>query len=108
MIDAAIEKNSKIMLDENYPLTCIVEWAKKQFGVELRISDVRSASVEEIEHEIKKQAKSAAANNIGLSLGEYLEDYEDKTTWDMQGLSKWAMSAFSVSLTPAKIKSSYA
>jgi preprotein translocase subunit SecA len=67
---------------------------------------VRGADVEEIEHEIKKQAKSAAANNIGLSLGEYLEDYEDKSTWDVQGLSKWAMSAFSVSLTPAKIKSS--
>jgi len=106
MIDAAIEKNSKIMLDENYPFTCIIEWAKNQFSVELRISDVRGASVEEIEHEIKRLAKAAAANNIALSLGEYLEDYEDPKTWDVQGLSKWAMSAFSVSLTPAKIKSS--
>ena len=106
MIDAAIEKNSTIMLGENYPLTCIIEWAKSQFSVELRISDVRGASVEEIEHEIKKQAKTAAANTIALSLGEYLEDYEDISTWDVHGLSKWAMSAFSVSLTPAKIKSS--
>jgi preprotein translocase subunit SecA len=105
MIDAAIEKNSTIMLDENYPFTCIIEWVKNQFSVELRISDVRGASVEEIEHEIKMLAKAAAANNIGLSLGEYLEDYEDKSTWDVQGLSKWAMSGFSVSLTPAKIKS---
>jgi preprotein translocase subunit SecA len=106
MIDAAIEKNSKIMLDADYPCTCIIEWAKNQFAVELKISDVRGAEVEEIEHEIKKQAKAAAANNISLSLGEYLEDYENISTWDVQGLSKWAMSAFSVSLTPAKIKSS--
>jgi preprotein translocase subunit SecA len=106
MIDGTIAKNSKTMLHPDYPFTCIIEWAKNQFGVDLRISDVRDATVEEIEKEIKKQGKDAAASNISLSLGEFLEDYEDQSTWDVQGLSKWAMSAFSVSLTPSKIKSS--
>jgi preprotein translocase subunit SecA len=105
MIDATIEKNSQTRLDQDYPFTCIIEWAKTQFGVELRISDLRDATVEEIEKEIKKQAREAAANNISLSIGEFLEDYEDQSTWDVQGLSKWAMSSFSVSLTPSKIKS---
>jgi len=37
-------------------------------------------------------------------MGEYLEDYGDPRSWDIAGLCKWAMSAFRVSLSPAKIK----
>ena len=33
-----------------------------------------------------------------------LEDDEDVRTWDITGLCKWAMSAFSVSLSPSKVK----
>jgi preprotein translocase subunit SecA len=53
---------------------------------------------------IKEQAKDSAANDISLSLGEYLEDYGDPGSWDIAGLCKWAMSAFKVSLSPSKIK----
>lgn len=37
-------------------------------------------------------------------MGEYLEDYSDVSTWDVAGLSKWAMSSFGVSLSTGKIK----
>jgi preprotein translocase subunit SecA len=53
---------------------------------------------------IKHEAKNTTANEIGLSIGEYLEDYSDASTWDIQGLCKWAMSAFKVSLSPSKVK----
>ncbi|MGA2094636.1 MAG: hypothetical protein ABSH16_14740, partial [Sedimentisphaerales bacterium] len=33
-----------------------------------------------------------------------MEDYEDPATWDISGLCKWAMSTFSVSLSPNKVK----
>src|SRR4030043_1358731 len=35
---------------------------------------------------------------------EYEEDYPDRQSWDIAGLCKWAMSAFKVSLSPAKVK----
>jgi hypothetical protein len=54
--------------------------------------------------DVKVRAKESTANNISLSLGEYLEDYGDPSTWDTQGLSKWAMSAFRVNLSPGRIK----
>lgn len=104
MIDTAIEQNCKTMLAENYPQNCIIEWARTNFGIDLKLSDVTETTQEEIEETIKKKAKDNASNNISISLGEYFEDYEDKQTWDIQGLCKWAMSAFQVSLSPSKIK----
>jgi len=104
MIDAAVAKNCDTILNENYPVKCIIEWARTNFGVDLKPSDIAGTKVAEIEKLIKNQAKDNAANDISLSMGEYLEDYSDPQSWDIAGLCKWAMSAFKVSLSPAKIK----
>ncbi|MEE8578048.1 MAG: preprotein translocase subunit SecA, partial [candidate division Zixibacteria bacterium] len=104
MIDSTISKSCETILAPEYPLKCIVEWARSNFDVDLELSDVRGIKINEIEELIKKQAKDEIANKISLSLGEYLEDYEDRETWDVSGLCRWAMSAFSVSLSPSKVK----
>ncbi len=104
MIDSAIVKNCDSILDEAYPYNCIAEWARSNFGADLRPASIHGAKADEIEQVIKTQAKEAAANNITLSMGEYLEDYSDPRSWDISGLCKWAMSTFSVSLSPNKVK----
>ncbi len=104
MIDSAIEQNCKTILDENYPYKCILEWTRTNFSIDLKLSDIAGIKVGEIENIIKKRAKDNASNNISLSMGEYLEDYNDPKSWDVAGLCKWAMSAFRVSLSPGKIK----
>lgn len=104
MLDNTITKNCDNILSKDYPHKCIIEWAKVNFDVDLKISDIKELEAEEIISLIKEQAKSSTANEISLSIGEYLEDYEDSQTWDAAGLSKWAMSAFQVSLSPTKIK----
>jgi preprotein translocase subunit SecA len=104
MIDSAVEKNCKTVLDENYPYKCILEWTRTNFSIDLKLSDIAGIKVDEIENIIKKRAKDNASNNISLSMGEYLEDYNDPQSWDVAGLCKWAMSAFHVSLSPGKIK----
>jgi preprotein translocase subunit SecA len=104
MTENAIAKSCRTILDDDYPVKCVVEWAAANFGGEIKSSDVRGLALDEIEQAIKQQAKNSAGNDISLSLGEYIEDYEDKSTWDASGLSKWAMSAFNVSLSPGKIK----
>ncbi len=103
MLDSAIKKSCTGILDTNYPVKCIIEWARVNFGVDLKAGDVADLEAAEIESIIKDKAKDNAANVISLSLGEYLEDYSDPQTWDVAGLAKWAMSAFSVSLSPAKV-----
>jgi preprotein translocase subunit SecA len=104
MINAAIAKNCDTILDEAYPCNCIAEWARANFGADLKAAEFAGAQADEIEEIMKIRAKEASANNISLSMGEYLEDYSDPQSWDIQGLCKWAMSAFSVSLSPNKVK----
>lgn len=104
MIEHSIANNCDAILASNYPLKCIVEWARTNFGVDLRPSDIAGAETAEIEQLIKEQAKSSVSNEISLSMGEYLEDYSDRQSWDVAGLCKWAMSAFKVNLSPAKVK----
>jgi preprotein translocase subunit SecA len=104
MIDGTVTTQCDAILDKEYPLKCMIEWARANFDVELRISEVAGATPKDIEELIKRRAKDAASNNISLSLGEYLEDYSDSSTWDIQGLTKWAMSAFQVNLSAGKVK----
>jgi preprotein translocase subunit SecA len=104
MIQSAIQTNCKNILSGDYPQNCIIEWARNTFSSELRHSDIASLKADEIEQVIKEQAKKYTANEISLSLGEYLEDYSDPKSWNIQGLCKWAMSAFMVNLSPSKVK----
>jgi len=104
MIDAVIETNCRNILNAEYPHRCIVEWARTTFGVDLKASDIAGIKADEIEKLIKRLTKENAANTVSLSLGEYLEDYDDPQTWNIPDLCKWAMSSFSVSLSPTKLK----
>ncbi|MHC4157961.1 MAG: preprotein translocase subunit SecA, partial [Planctomycetota bacterium] len=104
MIENAIAKSCDTTLGTDYPLKCIVEWARTNFGVDLKPADITGAKAAEIEKVIKQPAKDNTANEISLSMGEYLEDYSDPRSWNIAGLCKWAMSAFRVSLSPAKVK----
>ncbi len=104
MINSTIATNCKTILGKDYPYRCICEWARSNFGIDLKLSDISGAKADEIEQLIKQQAKDNASNNISLSMGEYFEDYGQPQTWDINGLCKWAMSSFQVSLSPGKIK----
>ena len=104
MINATIAKNCDTILNANYHLKCIIEWARSNSGIDLKMSDIAGVKPVEIEELIKQQAKDNAANDISLSIGEYLEDYGDRRSWDIAGLCKWAMSAFRVSLSSSKVK----
>ena len=104
MIEGAIEKSCSAVLDADYPVKCIAEWAATNFGIEIKPSEISGLQPDEIERVVKDRARGNAGNDISISLGEYLEDYEDPSSWDVAGLCKWAMSSFSVSLSPNKVK----
>ncbi len=104
MIEGAIAKSCDTILDEKYALRCIEEWARSNFSVDLKLSEIEGLSAGEIEGLIKDKTKDNVANEISMSLGEYLEDYEDRDSWDIGGLCKWAMSAFRVSLSVGKVR----
>jgi preprotein translocase subunit SecA len=104
MIESAIAANCANILNEDYPYNCIIEWARSNFGVDLKLNEVDGVPANEIEQLIKRVAKKNTANEISLSIGEYLEDYEDRSTWDIEGLRRWAMSAFGAGLSAGKLR----
>ena len=104
MIESVIEKACTDMLKENYRFICIAEWARTTFGVDISPKRFGGLDAEQIESLVKKNTKNEAANNISIALGEYLEDFEDKSTWNIESLCKWAMSTFSVNLSGNKIR----
>ncbi len=111
MIDSIVDGSCNNILAGDYAKNCLVEWARSKFGAEIKLKSFEglneqevNETIVEIEESIKNHAKSHVANEISLSLGEYLEDYQDKSTWNVEGLCKWAMSSFAVSLSAAKVR----
>jgi preprotein translocase subunit SecA len=104
MIDNMISGACKNILARDYACRCIAEWAKSEFSVELDANRLMGMELEQIEELIRDAAKKNVTNEISVSLGEYLEDYEDPKTWQIDSLVKWAMSAFHVSLSASKVR----
>lgn len=104
MINDSIKANCETMLDPDYPLNSIIEWARRSFSVEFKKSDIKELQPQEIEELLKERIKENIDADVSRTLGEYLLDYEDKSTWDIDGLSRWAMSSFQVDLPTSRIK----
>ncbi|MCD4830790.1 MAG: preprotein translocase subunit SecA [Anaerohalosphaeraceae bacterium] len=104
MIDSVVETNCRVILAADYRYDCIVEWARSNFGLELSSRSINGLDAERIEERIKKNAKLESANSISIQLGEYLEDFSDPSSWNIEGLCKWAMSNFSVSFSANKAR----
>jgi preprotein translocase subunit SecA len=104
MIRDMIDGACKNILSPDYRFRCIEEWARSEFAVDLTAGRLTNMEVDQIEEMIRERARKNVSNEISVSLGEYLEDYDDPKTWKIDSLVKWAMSAFHVSLSAGKIR----
>jgi preprotein translocase subunit SecA len=106
MIGESIEDAVAKYVTSDYVATVVSEWARTNFEVTIDPDDLRGfRRIEDLEDFIKGQAKNEADSNISATLGEFMgEDRDDKTGWDIKGLSSWAMSRFQVQLSQAQIR----
>ncbi len=104
MIESMIAGSCENILAKDYPYKCVMEWARTKFGVDLQPGRIAGLSASEIEERIKTRARRDVANEVSLSIGEYLEDYEDRKTWNIDGLCRWAMSSFGAGLSAGKLR----
>ena len=104
MIGDVINDTADKILAPDYALRCLSEWAKADFGVDIDPKRIHGADAKWIEETIRDHAKKNVANDISVSLGEYLEDYDDPKTWNIESLCKWAMSAFKANLSASKLR----
>ncbi|MBW8016426.1 MAG: preprotein translocase subunit SecA [Planctomycetes bacterium] len=92
------------ILAKEYPNVCIAEWSRTNFGVDFVAKNFAGKDIDEIEKLIKTSSSKMTANEISVSMGEYLEDHDDRKTWHIDSLCKWAMSAFGVSVSANKLR----
>ena len=94
-------------LDGRYPHRCIAEWAGKALQIQVRAERIKADTPEELpalEAELREQAKEEAGSVISVTLGEYMDEEIDRKSWDLRGLSGWAMSRFNVNLSQNQLR----
>jgi preprotein translocase subunit SecA len=106
MIGQAIEDAVDKYITQDYVASVIAEWARVNFEVQLDPGDLKGyRNINDLEPYLKDQARAEAETNLTSTLGEFMgEDESDINSWDLKGLSSWAMSRFHVSLPVTQIK----
>ncbi len=104
MVESIVIGSCDNILAKEYPYVCIAEWARTNFGVDFVAKNFMGKEIAEIEKLVKTESAKMTANEISVSMGEYLEDYNDSKTWHVDSLCKWAMSAFGVSVSAGKLR----
>ncbi len=92
-------------LDPDYVPSQISEAVQSIFsGLTMDPKRLRGASLEEVAPQIRTDAKADARGEIETTIGEYLLDDADPSTWDLRGLAQWAMSRFNVDLKQSQMQ----
>ena len=104
MLDDTLAENCAKILDKDYPYQSIGEWARTTLGLDLEPDRLRGAEAAELEELLADRAKNSSEQDITMTLGEYMSDDEDPADWDLKGLSRWAMSKFSVSISQNQLR----
>ena len=107
MIGTSVAEAAEDYLAGRYPQRCIAEWARQELQIPVQDEQIRVESLEELgglEADLRSMAKEEAANNISMTLGEYMDQDVDRREWDLGGLSSWAMSRFGVNLPQNQLR----
>ncbi len=104
MVEDVVAENCAKMLGSDYPYECITEWARTEIGVDLEVGRIRGNELEELENIIRDRAKNNADQEIAVTLGEYMPEDAEPEEWDLKGLSRWAMSKFSVNVSQNQLR----
>ncbi len=107
MISQAIAEAVANYLGGGYVQRCIAEWANQKLQMSVRDDQIRATSLEELadlENDLRTWAKEEAAAEVSKTLGEYMDADTESREWDLRGLSRWAMSRFSVNLSQNQLR----
>ncbi|MGE4285285.1 MAG: preprotein translocase subunit SecA [Phycisphaerae bacterium] len=105
MVANVVGEACDTMLSPDYPLVCVNEWLRVNLGVDL---GPRHLKLKDGAAGIEAAAKAAARKNIesdiSITMGEYIEDASDKSTWNLPELAKWLMSSYQVNVSVSKLR----
>ncbi|GAF85602.1 unnamed protein product, partial [marine sediment metagenome] len=99
MIDESLTEAVDKFLSPEWSAECIAEWCRQTLEVPISTARLQGGEFGELSERIRASALESASEQIELNLGEYVDESELASEWDVRGLSRWAETRWSVSLS---------
>ena len=104
MIDECVEEVVGDYLAEDYVARRVSDWVKSTLDINVEASQLHDHDLESLTHRIRAKAKDEIRDMVRTSLGEYIDEEEEASAWDVGGLLKWAQRMFPVSTTQNQLR----
>ncbi|MEQ9459830.1 MAG: preprotein translocase subunit SecA [Phycisphaeraceae bacterium] len=100
----AIEDAVGLYLDPEFRRGQVAEWCRTNLEFSIDPARIHLDSQDDLEASIRNGAINESRDTINVTLGEYMPDEHNPSTWDAKALSAWAMSRFQVNLPISRIE----
>ncbi|MCP4250667.1 MAG: hypothetical protein GY778_26800 [bacterium] len=104
MIDQAVDEAVGKYLAEGYGADCIAEWCQSDLKLQIDAGLFVGSDAQDAQATIRATAKDDARESIRRSIGEYIDEDEERSSWDIGGLQSWAERAYRVAITKNQLR----
>ncbi len=104
MIDEVIGEASADYLAPDYTARRISDWCKSALDLHIEPEVLEEDDPEYLARRIREKAKDEIRDAVRTSLGEYIDEEESSSAWDVGGLLKWAQRLFTVRATQNQLR----
>ncbi len=103
-ISESVDSAVATYLADDYVPQQVAEWCRQHLDVSIEPGKIRLDSLDELQIIVRKAAEAETRQVIDVTLGEYMSNDIPPEEWDLNGLSQWAMTRFSVNLSKNKLR----
>ncbi|MFQ5411140.1 MAG: preprotein translocase subunit SecA [Phycisphaerae bacterium] len=104
MIDRTVENAAAKFLAADYGAQCVCDWVRTELECNLEPKHIDVHDPVSTEKLIRSEAKEEAAQQITMTVGEYMDPDLDPKQWDIRGLARWAETRFGSKLTQNQLR----
>jgi len=104
MIDDTVAEMVSDYLADDYTARRISDWCRNTLELAIDAGQLMETDADYLGKRIRQKAKDEIRDAVHTSLGEYIDEEEPPSSWDVGGLLKWAQRQFPVSLTQNQMR----
>ncbi|NUQ47140.1 MAG: hypothetical protein HUU22_14035, partial [Phycisphaerae bacterium] len=104
MIDEAIDDAVKKYLSPTYAGECIASLVRSRLECTLNPKRLAMDDFRALQEQIREAAREESRNQIGITVGEYLDPDVEPEQWDIRGLARWAETRFGASVSQNQLR----
>ncbi len=99
-VEKAVADAAVTYLAADHVPGCISQWVFEAYGVMVDAERFKKKDREQILKTIATDTIEEASSQINITIGEYLPEEGDESTWDREGVIGWAKATYGAEITP--------